>query len=152
MEQLIRPDATNQDQPDHAQSLAYRYVSVLFWPVVAAGIFQIAGLHETNTNQIILLTNAILVTAVIWKAHHEHANWQTASVVGALCGAVSALLVAIFLLITNFHVVRVFNLITQPAITGVFTSIATGFFYSILQLVRIKMHAKNTLNKKSDIV
>jgi len=136
------------DQQEETQQVVHGYVSVLMWPVIAAGIVQIAGTHQDNTEQIVLCTNAVLVLSVLWKARHNLTNWQTASVVGALCGGIAALFPAINLLITDFHIVRIFTLMTQPAITGVLMAIATGFLYSMLQL--ISPVAKNRITKNNE--
>lgn len=104
-----------------------------------------------NREQIILFANAVLVLSVVWKAYREHANWQTASVVGAICGSVSAFCLALYVLVADFHVARVFNLITETAITGMLMAIATGFTYSMVQLMSEKTRTSQQNSKGGDI-
>lgn len=134
------------EQTENTQHIAHRYMRMLLWPMLAAALFTIASVHTENSSNIILFTNAVLSIAVVWKAHTEHADWQTASVVGAVTGSAAAFLLALYLLVADFHVVRVFNLVTQTAISGVLMAISTGFLYSVLQLVRERSH-KTFTNK-----
>lgn len=120
----------------NTQEIAHRYITVLLWPVLAAGLFEVAGSAQPNARTLVLFTNAALVIAILWKCGHEHAGWRTASVVGAICGTASTFILALFVLITDFHVARIFNLITQPIFTGVLVGIATGFCCSVLQFIR----------------
>jgi glucose-6-phosphate-specific signal transduction histidine kinase len=140
-----------QEQHEHTQHIAQRYVNVLLWPVLAAALFQIAGVHTENSEQVILFTNVVLVIAVVWKAYLEQTNWQTASVVGAICGSASAFILALYLLVSDFHVVRLFNIVTETAITGVLMCIATGFAYSMVQLISARMRTSQHSDKGGDI-
>jgi hypothetical protein len=134
---------------NQTEAVASTYIKILLWPVLAAGLFHIAGSEQEHNTLLHVVTNAALISAVLWKCSHEHASWKTATIVGGICGAAATLLLALYQLITDFHVVRLFNLITQPVFTGVVMAIATGFVYNVLQLINAhRIQSRNIHNGK----
>lgn len=141
MNTTIQPD-------DRIQDVASRYIKVLLWPVLAAGFFEISGSYQQNATGLLVFTNIALILVVVWKCSHERANWQTASVAGAACGAASTFMLALYNLMMDFHVVRIFNLMTQPIFTGILVAIGTGFLYSMLQLANAQRSHKQHTRKR----
>lgn len=126
----------SQTTPVDEQTHKYvdHYLKILLWPALIAGIFKISALYNTNQLELIILANgALIILVLVQTTRHHDVNWQTASVIGGLAGAVSSFVVALYKVIFTFKVVYIFNLFTETAIMGVLIAIITGFLYIIIQ-------------------
>lgn len=121
---------TKEQQP--ADTASEYYVKMLAGPVLIAALFQIVALHNTNKTTLILVAHIIIATLISIQTVQRHISWKTAAIAGGVAGAIIGFVVALYKLITDFHVVYVFNLFTEPAVTGVLDGIATGFITLII--------------------
>lgn len=136
-EPIIQGGAETEQERDLGhEHLIEPFVRILIWPVLVAGVFLVSALHNENELVLQAVTYSILVVLVLIQAARKHATWMTTASVGAIVGVGTSVIVAIYKLIVQFDVIYVFNLFTEPAITGVFMGIATGFLYIIVQLLR----------------
>ena len=124
------------------EDLTHTYLKVLIWPILIAGVFQISALYNENQALLIVVAHAAVIGLVVAKALQDNMNWQTAAVIGGVAGAASSLVVALYKVITAFHLIYIFNLFTQPIFNGVLDAIATGFIFLLAKMFLDKQSSK----------
>lgn len=127
------------------ESLLTTYLKRLVFPTLIAVTLIVVSTIKNAPSSFSVLIHGLLVMDIVIELYKgkTHYDWQKVALLGAIAGSLVGLASAITKLVINFHIARIFNLVTESVFSGILDSIAVAFIYMIIQFIHTRKEVQH---------